>query len=293
MSTVADTIPLDALSARQRRRVQENLPLVQLTVDRIKADPTGQRAPSDVRDLIQEGSLALAEAVRNHDPTRHGDFATYAMARVHQAVGRFLNEDESLIRVPYIAQRRHRSRSHDPREASPRTDDAPADRERLRPDRIPSIKTRGSLANGILHSRFPHVGSTNVRPGPTLNIALRHRIDRARRRAIECLLRDAGRDIGEQRVIHACDAHRWSMLDPSQQTSFRALALLLNCAPSRLFRCEKRLRETMAAVLAADRAFNRLVELARIRRHGWRHILDPEDYTFLRHGPAAAIDLQT
>lgn len=287
-----DTIPLDALSARQRRRVQENLPLVQLTVDRIKADPARQRAPSDVRDLIQEGSLALAEAIRRHDPALHGDFAAYAMARVHQAVGRFLHEDESLIRVPYIAQRRRRTRSHDPRDASPRAKDTSSDRDRLRPDRIPSIRTRGSLANGILHSRYAHAGSTTIRTGPTLNIALRHRIDRARRRAIEHLLRDAGRDTGEHRVIHHCNAQRWSMLDPSQQTSFRALAESLNCAPTRLFRCEKRFRETMAAVLATDRAFNRLVELARLRRHGWRHTLDAEDYAFLRHGPSAAIDLQ-
>jgi DNA-directed RNA polymerase specialized sigma subunit len=110
MSTRA-AIPLAALSARQRRLVESHLPLIHHTLSRLNEWVARHRRHGRYTELVQEGSLALIDAVRSHDPTRHGAFAPYAMARIHFAVSRFVHETQCAIRVPYSTQRRRRFRN--------------------------------------------------------------------------------------------------------------------------------------------------------------------------------------
>src|SRR5262245_13461358 len=93
-------VPLAALSARQRRLVESHLPLIHPTLNRLDDWVRRHRAAGRYPELVQEGSLALIEAVRAHDPLRHGAFAPYAMARIHFAVSRFVHETHCAIRVP-------------------------------------------------------------------------------------------------------------------------------------------------------------------------------------------------
>ncbi|MEK6642927.1 MAG: sigma factor [Planctomycetota bacterium] len=296
--SIADLISLDALSTRQRRRVEGNLALVHITIDRIPPTHSRSQSPRDRRDLFQEGTLALVEAVRNHDPARHGDFAMYAMARVHQALGRYLHEDETLIRVPYIEQRRrkdadrvrvmqNRSPSSTHREGEDRSNS-----DRLRPDRIPRITPYGDLSTGKYRSRSRTAGHDQpLNQGPTLCDALRRRLERSRRRAIHILLHEAALVPLEQRIILHCETHRWAIPDPVQQTPLRTIAAALGSSVSRVVRCEQRFRESRAAELACDRLFIRLLTLSRQRKDAWNHLLDADDYTYLRHGIAASTDI--
>ncbi len=296
--SIADLISLDALSTRQRRRVEENLALINITIDRIPPTHIRSQSPRDRRDLFQEGTLALVEAVRNHDPTRHGDFAAYAMARVHQALGRYLHEDETLIRVPYIEQRRRKDadRVRVMQDRSPsstrRESDDRSNADRLRPDRIPRITPCGDLSTGKYRSRRCTAGRDQpMNQGPTLCDALRRRLNRSRRRAIQLLLDEAALVPLEQRLILHCEARRWSIPDPAQQTPLRTIAAALGSSVSRVVRCEQRFRESRAAELACDRLFNRLLTLSRQRKEAWNHLLDRDDYTYLRHGVDTSTDM--
>jgi RNA polymerase sigma factor (sigma-70 family) len=296
--SAADLISLDALSTRQRRRVEEHLALVHVTIDRIPPTHSRSQSPRDRRDLFQEGTLALVEAVRNHDPARHGDFAAYAMARVHHALGRFLHEDESLIRVPYIEQRRRKEAGRDriKQDRHPssnrRSSKDRADSDRHRPDRIPRITPCGDLSTGKYRSRRCTAGHDQpLHQGPTLCDALRRRLNRSLRRAIRILREEATLVPLEQRLILDCEARRWSIPDPAQRTPFRAIAAGLGCSVSRVVRCEQRFQESRAAELACDRLFIRLLTLSRQRKEAWKHLLDADDYTYLRHGVDASTDM--
>ena len=58
-------------------------------------------------DLVQEGALALLDAIDRYDPTRGAEFDAYARFRVRRAIRNALTEQAHLIRLPkHVADRR-------------------------------------------------------------------------------------------------------------------------------------------------------------------------------------------
>jgi hypothetical protein len=247
-----DRIGLERLSEGQRRRVAEHLPLVRLTLAR--CFPRG-RAWGERRDLVQEGCIALAEAVRNHDPCRHGAFGPYAMARVHFAMSRYLCESTALVRVPMTTQRRARARGddrHDPRCA-------------------PRLVRCGSIPRSQ-----PSRRERPAAPGrPTVGDMMRQRFLRAMERVIDQMAGRA-RAPGTRELLARCAAERWMVPEPAARTSIRELARALACPPSRVVHCEERMRRRMAAALRADATFAELVRQARRSAEGWDQALKAE-----------------
>lgn len=77
-----------------RTMVSANLALV-LSIAR---EYTGRGAP--LPDLMQEGSIGLITAARKFDYTRACRFSTYATDWIKQGIGRYLENQSGLIRVP-------------------------------------------------------------------------------------------------------------------------------------------------------------------------------------------------
>lgn len=77
------------------RFIRSNLRLV---VSIARRYPTS--AGLDLKDMIQEGSLGLEHAVDKFDWQRGFKFSTYATFWIRQAIGRALDQKESLIRLP-------------------------------------------------------------------------------------------------------------------------------------------------------------------------------------------------
>jgi RNA polymerase sigma factor (sigma-70 family) len=58
-------------------------------------------------DLVQEGALALLDAIDRYDPARGAEFDAYARFRVRRAIRNALTEQAHLIRLPkHVAERR-------------------------------------------------------------------------------------------------------------------------------------------------------------------------------------------
>lgn len=229
--THSDLIALDALSAEQRRLVETHLPLAHRVARRLLRRGRPDR---DYRDLYQEGALALAEALRSHDAARHGPFPAYALSRVHFAVSRFAQENDSCIRVPFIALRRRRAAErNDPETRRPdaalrvvrmddrRFPDARADDDRRNPDE-PVHRNAGeeNVPNVILPAVVAEV-IAEMRASPR-----------------------GGDDY--ERVVTRCAEERWTIPDRDSRRSLRALARDLHCSVGRIARCEKTFRTKVA-----------------------------------------------
>lgn len=241
-------VGMEALSERQRRLVRRHLPLVLLTLERMPG-VSRRRTGRERGELLQEGSLALAEAVRHHDPSRHGAFGPYAMSRVRFAISRYAHEHHSSIRVPFITQRRSRQRReadrHDPN-APPRF--VTCNLTKLRDDRS-----------------SPHAPDGAAR-GATIGELLRQRYDAALAAAERQLGRRTGR-AGRAALVERCVRERWMVPEPEEKTALRALAAEQGCPLSRVARCDAEIRAAVAAALRSDAAFAYLCRL-RERREG-------------------------
>jgi RNA polymerase sigma factor (sigma-70 family) len=262
-------VPLAALSARQKRLVESHLPLVHHTLNRLDDWVARHRARGRYTELVQEGSLALIDAVRSHDPARHGPFGPYAVARIHFAVSVFVHETECAIRVPYIAQRRRRRRIRD-------------EKSRHNPAAPPRI-VRLSARHRIAAKPFSNpCGPGNPPIGaPTLGECIRDRIDRATSRVAARMaaaprLTPVGRD-----VVERCAQDRWTIPEPDEKTSIREVARSLNCPPSHVMRCEERFVKRAREILSADPAFSELLSLSRRAPDGLRHRLNEKELQVL------------
>jgi len=249
-------IALHAISAQQRRLVERHLPLVYLTLRRHpQIARTGPR-PRERSELVQEGALALVDAVRNHDPRRHGAFAAYAMARIHFALSRFVHEVEPLIRVPYITQRRRRRNT--------------TCGDRHRPDAPPRVVSIDDL--DAPRQRAPHAPAQP--PASDGDEVMAH-IRRKSTQVIDAMRRSARRP-DHDRLLRRCRDERWFVAEPTARTSIRRLARELGCSMGRITHAEKRFHTELAALLRADPEFRRLTGISRTPRRDGRSPTDED-----------------
>ena len=258
----SDLIPLHAMSAAQRRVVKRNLPLVRLTLRRHPRLGEQSRTGRERGELFQEGCLALIEAVRNHDPTRHGSFAAFAMARIHFAVSRYAHERLSLIRVPFITQRRRRERKRQ------------LQADRHHPDPPPRVL---NVAEGPQHigrssrAQRHRDPPTSRRIGPTIGDLLRERLDQAAQSVVKEMKTAPRCGAGHAELVERCANERWTIPEPTARTPIRQLARALRCSVGRITHCEERYRNKLAAVLNEDHQFKTLTQLARGNLDGLRY----------------------
>ena len=268
-----DRIPLRAMSRRQRRVVERNLPLVRLTLRRHGQLSERNRVGREPVELFQEGCLALMAAVRSHDPTRHGHFGAYAMARIHFAISQYVHETQSVVRVPYITQRRRRMR-----QASTAAD-------RHRPDQLPRVVAMTD-GDGPVTSlgcrRWRHNPTAPPEQGLTIGELVRERVDLATALAVREMKVAPGCAKGHREVVEQCARERWKVPEPDARTPIRQLARTLHCSVGRITHCEQRFHKKVAETLIADDAFKALTRLARRQPTGMNHCPSPEELTSLQ-----------
>lgn len=242
-----------ALSEPQSNSVSGHIPLVHRKLGE-QLRRCGNRAAPFADDLFQEGCLALTVAVRDHDPGRHGDFAPFALARVHAAMGQFLAE-RGVLRVPSATQKRHvrRARSrHDPNAAPPGRRHAPAPRL----EELPA-------------PRFVRAA------GLTLADLIRARIDRATLAARRRLC-NAARGSGRVRLVERIFDERLKIPQPELRTPIRAIAREQRFAVVAVARVERRALRAIRVRLRRDVAFRWIRRFARQAPDGVCSILPPD-----------------
>ncbi len=264
-------VALESMSDRQRRLVEAHLPLVRLTISRHARRLPPQRIGTETAELQQEGCLALMEAVRTHDPLRHGEFAAFAMARIRFAISRFVHEHRQAIRVPFITQRRRRSEK----------DDAHG---RHRPDELPRAL---SIQEISVEAKAHPGGSPDLSDGstpderPTIGDAIRERVDRAARRLAASMERSSRCKPDGQKLIRQCLEERWAIPEPEERTSIRQIAKRVGCTVSRVTHCEERFHRRLREGLAEDAACVKLLALAKESPSGMRRPLSQNEVTAL------------
>jgi hypothetical protein len=239
-----------ALSGPQSNRVRGHIPLVQRKLGE-QLRRCGNRAVRFADDLFQEGCLALTLAVRDHNPERHGDFAPFALARVHAAMGLFLAE-RGLLRIPSATQKRNarRARSrHDPNAAPAARRLAPT----VRLDDLPAPRI------------VPAIGTC-------LAELLRARIDRAMAR-VRRRMRNATRGSRKLRLIDRVFDERLKIPQPELRTPIRAIARDGRFAIISVARVERRALRAVRARLRRDVAFRWIRLVARRAPDGCRSAL--------------------
>lgn len=268
MHVDGDRVSLQAMSSDQQRLVETHLPLVHLTMRRCNELSRIHRPGREPSELLQEGCLALAEAVRSHDPTRHGRFATFAMARIHYAMSRYAHEQHSLIRIPYITQRRRKKS---------RTE-GNGDRHHPFPlPRVVQMNDRRKTPSQHMASRRYAEGMGGGSEGVTIGDLLRECYDRVASLVVTRMKREPRQSTGLRELLDQCHRERWSVPEPDARMPIRRVASTLGCSIGRVTHCEERFRRRVAAVLKADAAYQSLLRLGRRRAEGWRHRLSPDE----------------
>ncbi len=266
-------VPLQAISASQRRLVESHLPLVHLTLRRHSSLASRCGGGREVSELVQEGCLALVEAVRSHDPTRHGHFASFAMARIHYAMSRYAHERGSLIRIPFITQRRrkqkHRTSTgdrHNP-DALPRV--IRANHERRTPSQ--------NLARRLYSERM-----AGRSPGITIGDMVRECYDRAADTVVSQMRRSPRCTPELRELVDRCASERWTIPEPDERTPIRRLAASLGCSLGRVTHCEARFRRKVATLLDSDARYQALIGLGRHHTEGLRYEVSRRELVALR-----------
>jgi len=254
---VEKTIPLAALSRRQQRLVERHLPLVYLTLQRSAIPRSRQRSGRERLDLVQEGCVALAEAIRRHDPARHGEFAPYAMARMHYAMSLFSHERSGLIRVPFRTQRSHAKRR------------TTSEKERHRP--FPRVVTFGDLSASQTRRNRSYADQL-LDAGERLTIGdlMRERIEEAMARAAEGMKHALTADGTLRKLVERCHEERWKIPAPEMKLSMGRVAAEVGTSKQHVANVELRARQRMMALLKADPVACELLNLAREAEEGFR-----------------------
>ncbi|MEE8169240.1 MAG: sigma factor, partial [Phycisphaerae bacterium] len=268
------TAPERELSGAQREQTTDHVGLVRLQLSRQSGVSHRSRTDRDAEDLYQEGCLALVRAVRDHDPSRHGSFGPYALARIHHAMSRQLFERDGGIRVPMTTQRRLQRRAgderHQPRRQIPREvtmDFVPQTSDRCDPRSAPDGRD-GQILTHLVFERFSH---------------LAHRVTADMNRA-------PGARNNRRSLITHCLEGRWLVPEADSRTSLREIAAASACSLGRVTHYEADFKRRIARAVADDRPSQWLAELAHGQDDGFRHVLDTEEVRRYREtlGPAGA-----
>lgn len=253
------TVPLGVLSDRQRSVVESHLPLVQYTLN-CNRHLVRRRECREENELFQEGCLALIEAVRNHDASRHGQFGPYAIARIHFALSRYVHENESPVRVPFITQRRRRASG------------LPIHADAKLGMPLPTVQRLGDAVTPPSHraddGEFPNQPRVGDLIAERMEIAM-HRVLDDMKRAPRCA-------VSTPEVIEHCARERWCIPEPEARMSIRKLARSLNCSTGRITHCEERFRQRMARALNNDATYLALRDEARRAERGFDERLPPD-----------------
>lgn len=276
-------IPLSALSGAQREIVRRNLPLVLWTIRKMAGLTRRGAVSRSHAELYQEGSLALVDAVRRHDPLEHGSFGTYAAGRIRFAVRRFAQENESAVRVPFISQRRAREQQRHR---------ATSEVDRHRPDDGPRVRRFSELSRSRRAMRRRtkrlHEDDMDTLSLPTIGEMARERLDGAMREVLrEMKASPRGQD-DYARVVERCMIERWEVPEEEWQMSIRCIANETGSSVGRITRCEERFREMMASRLELDPVFTGLRQLAQEQQRGWQHRADSTEIAALAGREAVA-----
>ena len=280
-------IPLTSLSHAQQEIVRRNLPLVHWTIRNFDGLHRRGKIGRSHEELFQEGSVALAEALRTHDPRLHGSFGAYAVSRIRFAMRRYAQESDSLVRVPFITQRRAAGQSLHRRRRPV------ADEDRHRPDAPPSVESLNEPITRLRRSmgrRSPW--RSNDEPSGTPRVSIgelaRDRLDSAMRDALREMKASPFGRADYQSLLEACMSERWEIPEESARTSIRQVAGRTGSSIGRVTRCEDRFRELVAGRLEKDAVFTRLRSLSREHRLGWDHPADEEELARFGCGQAVA-----
>ena len=272
-------VSLGAMSDSQRRLVSEHFRLVYLAIGRFNRPEASGRPGWEFQDLRQEGFIALSDAVRNHDPTRHGDFAPYALSRIRHAVSRFAHEFRLAIRIPYITQRRRKQRLRQKQF------------DKARPDRFPRLVKLNCDRHSPSHwvSRRLYAESLDSpAESTTIGDLIRVRILNAADRATRRMKQTPGASAGRAQLIETCLDERWTIPDEGARTPIRQLARSLGCSLGRITHNEGRFHALMAEDLRSDPVLGALRRLARSCDAGFRHRLQHDEIVRLQcstHAP--------
>jgi len=274
---------LCGLSDRQQRLVERHIDLVRFAVARSGGRRCAQRHDLEYTDLLQEGSMALMEAVRAHDPGRHGAFEPYAISRIHFAVSRYAHEHGGLIRVPFVTQRRVRALD---REAQREAQAAGVAESACPPNRPPRVLCSESIDQGGGSRR--RIGRDEPedfreRGGMTVADAARPRLANVLAGVRDRLLGTAGRSPRRGEIIRRCYNERWTIPEIEARTPIRQLARELGCSLGGITHCEARFEREAAAAIDRDPVLIQLRRMAKASPHGFSHRLTDEESANLRH----------
>lgn len=269
-------VGLGSLSDRQRRLVEQHMDLVRFAVARSGGRRCARRHDMEYVDLMQEGSMALMEAVRAHDPARHGVFEPYAISRIHFAVSRYAHEHGGLVRVPFVTQRRVRARDRQLQQADA-TLPGPGSGHPPRVHCIEAIEHHGPP-----HASGSHDASERSAERMTVADAAAPRIARALTQVRDRLLGTAGRSPRRGEIIRRCYAERWTIPEVDARTPIRQLARELGCSLGGITHCEARFEREAAAAIDRDPVMVQLRRMAKSSPHGFGHRLTDEELEELR-----------
>lgn len=223
--------------------------------------------------MVQEGYLALAEAIRTHDPARHGVFASYAMARIHFAMSRYRHEYGPLIRVPFVTQRRRRDASRRAADNGLHPAKGVVHLESSTDDALPRVVPLNfpDDAPHPIHRRrtkraTPHANGDFL----TVGDLIRQRIELALEQAVAMESQRPRRSNADRELIRRCAAERLGVPNEASRTPLRRLAGEIGCPLVRVTRCEAALGRTAARLLERDAAFQALLRIGREADEGWR-----------------------
>lgn len=238
-----------ALTAAQKKQVEENLGLVATHIRRHVPDLSLPRRTREWDDLFQEGCLGLAAAATTFDPDDGVPFAAYALRRIQAAVSKALGKAFSTVRVPNKEQ-------------------ADARRAGGGEARVVSLDF-----DPPVRGRTDRQDPFAVADGETIGSRVRHKYEQAVRRAAgdaKSRLR-RGRD---DRLIERLTDERLLVPDEDFRRPLRQIARDTNSSFARVIHAEKRLIEQVGSELASDPEMATLRDQARRSVHGVETLVD-------------------
>lgn len=243
------------LSADRQKLVADNIGLVAVHLRRHVPGGRLSRRDREYDDLFQEGCLGLIQAARTYDPDRGIPFASFALARIRQAVSRALDDRFSLVRLP-PARTPRKPRTMKKRQETSPTMSAPRSAEMSgRPMRIRQrpVGPRIVELDAETATRAADPRQSPLDPSTDeLYARLRDRRRLASQRAVEHLLATGRQGSHQAMLLQRLRDERYLILREEYRTPLRQLAREMGVSVARATRLERRLNEQARALMRAD-----------------------------------------